>query len=102
MSVLIFSIPWGYFADTYGRRPIIVILLSSFFVRAAYTQVICYFGRSTPLRLVWLSSLHTVFGGSSSVANAMMFTVISDVVPETKRYVEIFLLIRAESLLRVG
>jgi hypothetical protein len=54
-----------------------------------YIQLICSFGRTIPLKLAWLSSLHTVLGGSTAVASAMVFTVISDVVSETGRYVKV-------------
>jgi MFS family permease len=85
--VLLFSIPWGYFADKHGRRLTILILCTSFFFRAVYIQLICAFGRTIPLELAWLSSLYTIFGGGNAVANAMVFTVISDVVNEAGRYV---------------
>lgn len=87
IAVLLFSLPWGYFADTYGRRPTLFLVVVGFWLRSAYIQIICYFGLIIPLELVWVSSLHTMVGGSSSVAAAMIYTVISDVTPETGRYV---------------
>ncbi|KAF2431969.1 MFS general substrate transporter [Tothia fuscella] len=71
IGMLIFSIPWGHFADTYGRQPTMLIVTTSFWFQAAGIQLVCYFGQTLDLRLVWLSSLHTVFGGGSSVATAV-------------------------------
>jgi MFS family permease len=85
--VLLFSLPWGYFADKYGRRPTLFLVVIGFWLRSAYTQIICYFGLVVPLKLVWVSALHTMIGGSSSVAAAMIYTVISDVTPEAERCV---------------
>lgn len=85
--VLLFSLPWGYFADVYGRRPTLFLVGLGFWLRSIYIQIICYFGLVVPLKLVWVSSLHTLIGGSSSVAAAMIYTVISDVTPEAGRYV---------------
>lgn len=83
--VLIFSIPWGYFADTYGRKPTIFLILNAFWLRAAWIQLVCYFEHALPLRLVWLSSFHTILGGSSPVLTAVVYTVMSDITSETTR-----------------
>jgi MFS family permease len=96
--VLLFSLPWGYFADIYGRRPTIIVIVVGFWLRSAYTQIICYFGLSVSLKLVWLSALHTMIGGSSSVAAAMIYTVISDVTPEAARYAFLILTQRVHQI----
>ena len=86
-TVLIFSIPWGNFADSYGRKPVILMLSIALLIRYAYIQLICWFEGALPLRLAWLSAIHTALGGSVSVGNALIYTMVSDVVPEGKRYI---------------
>lgn len=83
--MLFLSVPWGYFADTYGRRPLFLLLTISFWVKAAWYMIVLYLWQIFPLELVWLGSLTMFIGGGSSVANAMIFTVISDVIPESGR-----------------
>jgi len=83
--VLVFSLPWGYFADSYGRKPVILLLSIALWIKFAYVQLICYFGGALSLKLTWLSALHTVFGGSVIVATALIYTIISDVIPEGER-----------------
>ena len=85
--VLIFSIPWGYFADSYGRKPVILLLSIAIWIKYAYIQLLCWFGGAIPLRLAWLSAIHTALGGSASVGVALIYTIISDVAPEGKRYI---------------
>ncbi|TLD32085.1 MFS transporter [Venturia nashicola] len=97
IGMLLFSLPWGYFADVYGRRPTLFLVGLGFWLRSVYVQIICYFGLVVPLKLIWISSLHTLIGGSSSVAAAMIYTVISDVTPEEGR-VTIFLRVQAASI----
>ena len=88
-TVLVFSVPWGYFADLYGRKPVILLLSIALAIKYAYIQLICWFGGALPLRLAWLSAIHTALGGSVSVAIALIYTIISDVLPEGKRYIYI-------------
>ncbi|KAK3361280.1 major facilitator superfamily domain-containing protein [Lasiosphaeria ovina] len=47
--------------------------------------LICYLGGAAPLKLTWLSVLHTVFGGSVTVGTALIYTIISDVLPKHER-----------------
>lgn len=42
-----------------------------------------------PLKWAWLSALHTLCGGSVTVATALIYTIISDVVPENERFVNL-------------
>ncbi|QDS76985.1 hypothetical protein FKW77_005832 [Venturia effusa] len=97
IGMLLFSLPWGYFADTYGRRPTLFLVGLGIWLRSVYVQIICYFGLLVPLELVWISSLHTIIGGSGSVAAAMLYTIISDVTPEAGR-VTVFLRVQAASI----
>ena len=82
-----FSVPWGYVADSYGRKPVIILASLALSIKYAYIQLICWFGGAVPLRLTWLSAMHTAFGGSVSVATALLYTIISDVAPEGNRYI---------------
>lgn len=88
-TVLFLSVPWGYFADMYGRRPVFLLLTLGFWIKAAWVMLVLSFWQLLPLELVWLGSLSVVIGGGSSVANAMVFTVISDVIPESGRQVQV-------------
>lgn len=85
--MLVFSVPWAHVADVRGRKPVLLLLTSALFVKYAFVQLVCFFEGAIPLRWPWLSALHTVFGGSVTVATALIYTVISDVVPEDDRYV---------------
>lgn len=87
--MLIFSIPWGYFADSYGRKTVILLLSIGLLIKYAYIQLICSFGGALSLRLTWLSAIHTALGGSLSVGVALIYTIISDVAPEGERYVRV-------------
>lgn len=47
--------------------------------------VIAWNWRRWDLRLVWSSSAALLVGGGESVAEAMVFAMVSDVAPEEKR-----------------
>ena len=65
-----------------------MLLLSiALWIKYAYIQFICAFRGTLPLRLTWLSAFHTALGGGVSAATVLIYTIISDVVPEGKRYV---------------
>ncbi|KAF5649005.1 major facilitator superfamily transporter [Fusarium sp. NRRL 52700] len=85
IGMLLFSVPWAHVADVRGRKPVLLLLTSALFAKYAFVQLVCFFDGAIPLRWSWLSALHTVFGGSVTVATALIYTIISDVVPENDR-----------------
>lgn len=85
--MLIFSVPWAYVADFYGRNPVLLLDSAALFGKYVFVQFICYLQGDISLNWTWLSALHTAFGGSVTVVTALIYTIISDVVPEEKRYV---------------
>jgi hypothetical protein len=52
---LFLAVPYGWLADNYGRRPIIIVSMVSFWVRAALIMVICEF----IILAMWSISIHT-------------------------------------------
>jgi len=40
---LLLAIPFGWFADTYGRKPLMLMLAVSFVLKAAWIQIVCEF-----------------------------------------------------------
>ncbi|KAH0595474.1 hypothetical protein MHUMG1_06649 [Metarhizium humberi] len=95
--VLIFSIPWGYAADVYGRKPVIVLVSVALLVKHSYVQLVSYIGGAIPLQWIWLSALHAIFGGGVAVSTALTHTIVSDVVAERSR-VTIFFQLMAVSI----
>ncbi|KAF5243375.1 hypothetical protein FANTH_8197 [Fusarium anthophilum] len=85
IGMLLFSVTWAHVADVRGRKPVLLLLTSALFAKYALVQLVCFFDGVIPLRWSWLSALHTVFGGSVTVATALIYTIISDVVPENDR-----------------
>ncbi|KAG8420889.1 hypothetical protein J3458_002810 [Metarhizium acridum] len=85
LGMLIFSIPWGYAADMYGRKPVIMLVSVAILVKHSYVQLVSYLGGAIPLQWIWLSALHAVFGGGVPVCTALTHTIVSDVVAERDR-----------------
>ncbi|EHK40720.1 hypothetical protein TRIATDRAFT_6177, partial [Trichoderma atroviride IMI 206040] len=55
------------------------------FLSESYFLLICWRWRDIPLRAIWGSGAIILLGGGRGVAEAMVFTSISDVIPESKR-----------------
>ena len=51
----------------------------------AYAMYVCFRWKTIDLRAIWAMGVPLLLGGGRSVAEAMVFTIISDVVPDTKR-----------------
>ncbi|KAK7423618.1 hypothetical protein QQZ08_008972 [Neonectria magnoliae] len=77
-----------------GRVPVLALSVLSIFFSQFYAMYICWEWRSMPLRAIWGLGTLLLFGGGRSVAEAMVFTILSDVVPAAKR------LVLAESLIK--
>ncbi|KHN96400.1 Major facilitator superfamily domain, general substrate transporter [Metarhizium album ARSEF 1941] len=97
IGMLAFSIPWGYAADSYGRKPVLLLVSMAILAKHSYVQFISYLDGAVPLKWVWLSALHTVFGGGVPVSAALTHTIVSDVVAERNR-VTIFFQLMAASI----
>ncbi|KAK3045696.1 hypothetical protein LTS18_013625, partial [Coniosporium uncinatum] len=82
---LLLAIPFGWFADTYGRKPLMLMLAVSFVLKAAWIQIVCFFWQIFPIQLVWLSALHSFMGGGDTMALATLFTIIADVTSPAER-----------------
>ncbi|KAF1991443.1 MFS general substrate transporter [Aulographum hederae CBS 113979] len=80
---LLFVIPWGWFADKYGRKPQVVLIGLALTLRLVWIQGICWF--RLPLELTWISALHTILGGSGPGATAVVFTIAADVATPAQR-----------------
>jgi MFS family permease len=69
--MLLDSIPWGYAADVYGRKPIITILMLGLCLTAAWIQVVCWLWRVIPIEVVWGAGAFAAFGGGSAITTAI-------------------------------
>jgi len=85
--VLLVSVPWGYVADAYGRKRIVLLITAALWFRAAWQQAVCWADGSVDLKWIWGAAVTDLFGGGGAVASALVFTILADVVPEARRYV---------------
>lgn len=83
---LVLAIPFGWAADRFGRKPVLLMGVISFPLRAGWIQFVCWFWQAFDIRMTWLSSLHGLLGGSSPVVVALLFVLLSDITPEADRY----------------
>ncbi|KAL7820330.1 major facilitator superfamily domain-containing protein [Trichoderma aethiopicum] len=79
------ALPLGMLSDKLGRVPVLALSIASLFLSEACDLIICWQWRKVPLRALWGSGAIMLLGGGRGVAEAMVFTSISDVIPESKR-----------------
>ncbi|KAI7617559.1 MFS general substrate transporter [Hortaea werneckii] len=90
---LLLAVPFGWLADKYGRKPVLMLGLFSFLLKLLWIQLVTWFWQAFGIRMTWLSALHALLGGGSPVASSLFFVVLSDIVPQDHR---------ASTFLRVG
>ncbi|GAB1729380.1 hypothetical protein NU195Hw_g5525t1 [Hortaea werneckii] len=90
---LLLAVPFGWLADKYGRKPVLMLGLFSFLLKLLWIQLVTWFWQAFDIRMTWLSALHALLGGGSPVASSLFFVVLSDIVPQDHR---------ASTFLRVG
>ena len=81
------AFPLGLLADRIGRLPILGTSIFSMLLSQAYAMFICWQSEKIPLEAIWGIGTPLLFGGGRSVAEAMVFAMIADIVPESKRQV---------------
>lgn len=85
VSGIIVAFPCGLLADKYGRKSILGLCVLGMVLCQLIWIVIAWNWRLWDLRLVWASSAALLLGGGQSVAEAMVFAMVSDVASEDKK-----------------
>jgi hypothetical protein len=81
------AFPLGILADRVGRVPILSLSILSMLLSQAYGMIICWQWKKIPVEALWGLGVPLLLGGGRSVAEAMVFAIIADVVPDKKRYI---------------
>ncbi|KAF4967146.1 hypothetical protein FSARC_5266 [Fusarium sarcochroum] len=82
------AFPLGVLADRIGRIPVLGASIFSMLLSQAYAMFICWKSDSIPLEAIWGLGVPLLLGGGRSVAEAMVFAIIADVVPDDKRVID--------------
>ncbi|KAI7526278.1 MFS general substrate transporter, partial [Hortaea werneckii] len=94
---LLLAVPFGWLADKYGRKPVLMLGLFSFLLKFLWIQMVTWFWQAFDIRMTWFSALHALLGGGSPVASSLFFVILSDIVPQDYR-ASIFLRVGASEL----
>ncbi|KAG9240674.1 major facilitator superfamily domain-containing protein [Calycina marina] len=80
IPAILLPVPYGYIADTYGRKWVLVTALTGYALTWAST--LFFVGvLQLPLEYVWLSSLFSLVGGGGATGTTLLTTMVADVVP---------------------
>ncbi|KAG5656289.1 hypothetical protein KAF25_004565 [Fusarium avenaceum] len=88
ISATLVTLPLGVFADRIGRLPILAASILSMVLSQTYAMFICCKSEIIPLEAIWGIGVPLLLGGGRSVAEAMVFAIIADTVPDQKRHVD--------------
>ncbi|KAI0165250.1 MFS general substrate transporter [Hypoxylon sp. FL1284] len=75
---------WGSVADRIGRKPVFALSSAGFILYVLLIMAVGWFSAVLPVRLVWVSSVAHLLGGQPAMI-ATMYSMLSDVIPESKR-----------------
>ncbi|OTA66072.1 MFS general substrate transporter [Hypoxylon sp. EC38] len=75
---------WAIVADRIGRKPVYAASSVGMVLSMLLSIIVAWFSDILPPKLLWISSLAHLCGGSP-VMNACIYSIISDVVPESSR-----------------
>ncbi|KAI0836938.1 MFS general substrate transporter [Hypoxylon sp. FL0890] len=75
---------WAIVADRIGRKPVYAASSTGMVLSILLTIIVAWFSDVLPPRLLWVSSLAHLCGGAP-VMNACIYSILSDVVPESTR-----------------
>ncbi|KAK1590933.1 ATP synthase F0 [Colletotrichum navitas] len=78
---LLTAIPYGVIADKYGRRPVLSLAMLGIMLEFTWRLQPLLWPDVLPLWTVWFGSAFQFIGGGAGMAAAMVWTMVSDVVP---------------------
>ncbi|KAG4264424.1 hypothetical protein FPRO03_08679 [Fusarium proliferatum] len=85
ISATLVAFPLGVLSDRIGRLPVLVASIFRMILSESYAMLVCWKSDMIPLEAIWCVGVALLFGGGRSVAEAMVFAIIADTVPESKR-----------------
>ncbi len=80
---LLLAMYYGSLADTWGRRPVLILSLVGQLLGAAWILLICWV--EADVRLTWLSSIFSCIGGGNTVFTAAAMMILADAAPDAVR-----------------
>ncbi|KJK63126.1 MFS like protein [Aspergillus parasiticus SU-1] len=92
---LVVAFPFGVLADRIGRKPIILLSTVGSQLALAWELVVIALQGTISVKLILTGPLFNVVGGGSTVQVAGLYSIASDLVPETDRASAFFLMVLA-------
>lgn len=89
---LIVAIPFGIFADRYGRRPVLLLAILGALLQDVVSKIVLWYPDLINPRFIWLSSAALLVGGGDAVSSSMVFLLVADVALPQQRASLFFLL----------
>ncbi|KAM5352260.1 hypothetical protein ACJ41O_004983 [Fusarium nematophilum] len=86
ISNAVVAFPLGVLADQIGRVPVLGFSIFGMLLSQAYAMLVCWQWKKIPIEAIWGLGVPLLIGGGRSVAEAMVFAIISDAVPPAKRH----------------
>ncbi|KAK5988259.1 Efflux pump ustT-like protein [Cladobotryum mycophilum] len=85
LVAVIVQIPYGILADKYGRRPILCLALLGCVINQIWLFVVLLFPDNLSIWSIIFSGLSYFVGGGVPIANAIIYTLVTDVTPASER-----------------
>ncbi|QMW44351.1 hypothetical protein COH20_004453 [Aspergillus flavus] len=92
---LVVAFPFGVLADRIGRKPIILLSTVGSQLALAWELAVIALQGTISVKLILTGPLFNVVGGGSTVQVASLYSIASDLVPETDRAAAFFLMVLA-------
>lgn len=79
------ALPFGILSDRIGRVPVLGLSVVGLFLSQAYADFVIWMSPRVPLTAIWGSGVPLLIGGGRSMAESMVFALISDIIPAARR-----------------
>ncbi|CAI7613203.1 unnamed protein product [Penicillium glandicola] len=89
---ILLALPYGFAADSIGRKPILALSLIGLILEETATRLIFLFNDVLSLRMIWLAPAFQILGGGPQIATAMAYAMVTDMVPSNERASVFFIL----------
>ncbi|KAM7201953.1 Major facilitator superfamily domain containing protein [Naviculisporaceae sp. PSN 640] len=79
------AIPYGILADRWGRKPVLLLSALGLNLSLGSSYAVLLLSNIFPVWMVWFSGVFMFLGGGAMIAVAMLYTMLSDVLPVDQR-----------------
>ncbi|KAL4786967.1 major facilitator superfamily domain-containing protein [Aspergillus varians] len=89
---LVLGVPYATLAEHWGIKRVLLLSIAGIFLGELWYDLVCWYGRSLPVELIYLTPVFYLIGGGASVGVSLLFVLVANASPAHLRPTRFFIM----------